>query len=135
MKLNNPFLQIGEFLTSLVLISVAIGCYLFGQPGIALTFLVVAFLTFIVLFINLLFIKNIKVLKRKKEVEHLFKRNIEELKYVNGIPLSTGYQYDYSLEKDIETYSYEGLLFGIFVQQKIISEKRIIIKDMTENKY
>lgn len=135
MKLNNPFLQAREFLASFILMVVAMIFYVFGNTNIASTFLVVSILIFVVLFINLLMIKNIQFLKKKKEVEHIFKRNIEELKYVNGIPLSTGYQYDYSIEKEVETYSYNGFLFGVFVQEKVIKEQRIIIKDMVENKY
>lgn len=83
--------------------------------------------------INIIFGKKIETSNISDNIKHVFVRNEGELKYVNGIPLSTGFHYSHSLEQSIETIEFKGFFFGKFTETQVVSEKRFVDKNLLNN--
>jgi hypothetical protein len=135
MTLHNPFKQKSEFIPCLILLFIAFAFLLFGNFQAFNGMLLTCFITFFVICINLAFIKNISNLNQYTHINHVFIQNPDLIQYANGVPLATGKQYSHSLEQKIQVFSYKGLLFGVFVEEKTISQQRIFIQELKNNTY
>lgn len=133
MTLNNPLNQPGEFKAPLVLFIFSIAVYtLNDHPN--MDFIVKILIAYTsVVFINLVFIKNLKSLDITNEQEHFFSRTNGQIKYVNGIPLAFGSKYDYTLDKEIEKQSFDGFFYGSYTKKTLKNKKRIFIKELSKN--
>lgn len=95
------------------------------------TFVSVLFIVFQTM--NMAFGKKIQTLCTTVQPKHIFERNSKDMKYVNGILLSSGYSYSHTVEQTIEKIVINGKFWGSFEIEHIVDEKRVFMKELKNN--